>query len=256
MSRQATAQAAKKEQKAAIAEKNAEKERLAALGLTPAMKKLIGADVVLCMECGATELGPTKCECKGGKRRPGPSDEPIPHLITAAKARQASVKTEVMKANVTQQGQVAKEREKRKEEREADKNDLTAEFQGDGNEMVQVVEFPVGKLGMDIEGNSICKVGESPSAAADGGVKMGWVILKVNNTIVPAKKAAIVKEVTKCMKEGPVRFSFRVPVTDGYCFCPNCDKFLDADQFDEDQLCKGPGKQICTGCAEFADMGF
>lgn len=257
MSRQAAAQSAKKEQKAAIAEKNAEKERLASLGLTPALKKLIGTDVLLCTECGATQLGPTTCECKGGKRKPGPDFEPVPQLIAAAQARQAAGKAADMKANANQQTQVAKDRERRKQQQEADKNDLSVEHQGDGIEVLQLVEFPVGKLGMDIEANCVSKVGESPSNAAELGVKTGWVISQVNGTPVPAKKAAIIKEVAACMKLGPVKIGFRVPIIDGYHFCGNCDKYQEAESFNESQITeKGPGKQICAGCEEFADMGF
>jgi len=257
MSRQAAAISAKKDQKAALAEKNAEKERLAALGLTPALKKLIGTDVLLCTECGATQLGPTICECKGGKRKPAPDFEPTPQLIAAAQARQAAGKSLDMKANANQQAQVAKDREKRREKTEADKNDLSVEHQGDGIEVSQIVEFPVGKLGMDIEANCVCKVGDSPSNAAELGVKTGWVISQINGTPVPPKKAAIIKEVAACMKLGPVKFSFRVPIIDGYNFCGNCDKYQAAESFNESQITeKGPGKQICAGCEEFADMGF
>lgn len=257
MSRQAASQAAKKDQKAALAEKNAEKERLAALGMTPGLKKLIGTDILLCTECGATQLGPIKCECKGGKRKPAPDFEPIPQLIAAAKAREATQKAQDMKANANQQAQVAKDREKRRGAAEADKNDLNVEHQGDGIEVLQIVEFPVGKLGMDIEANCVSKVGESPSNAAELGVKKGWVISKVNDTFVGNKKAAIIKEVAKEMKLGPVKFGFRVPIIDGYAFCGNCDKYQAADSFSEGQIAeKGPGKQICAGCEEFADMGF
>jgi len=264
MSRQAAAQSAKKEQKAAIAEKNAEKDRLAALGMTPALKRMIGVDVVLCMECGATQLGPTKCECKGGKKRPGPADEPIPHLIAAAKARDATVKAEERQDNAKNQSAVAKEREKRKEAKEDERNDMDAQLIGDdGVEMANVVEFPVGKLGMDIEANSVCKVGSGggyeagASPAADLGVKVGWVIWGINGKgPLPPKKAAIGKEIAAAMKAGPVKFTFRCPIVDGYFFCAMCDKFKDKDQYEEDQLEKGPGKQLCMGCADFADMGF
>lgn len=257
MSRQAAAQSAKKDQKAALAEKNAEKERMAALGLTPALKKLIGTDILLCTECGATQLGPTICECKGGKRKPAPDFEPVPQLIVAAQARQAAGKALEQKANANQQSQVAKDREKRREKTEADKNDLSVEHQGDGIEVTQIVEFPVGKLGMDIEANCVCKVGDSPSNAAELGVKTGWVISQINGTPVPPKKAAIIKEVAACMKLGPVKFGFRVPIIDGYHFCGNCDKYQEAEGFNESQITeKGPGKQICAGCEEFADMGF
>merc|ERR1712232_547834 len=98
-----------------------------------------------------------------------------------------------MKDAAKQQGQVAKQRDKRKELRELEQNDLTAEFQGDGVEVLTIVEFPVGKLGMDIEKNCVCKLSEAPSTAAELGVKVGWVIQNVNGTVVGAKKATIIK---------------------------------------------------------------
>jgi len=257
MSRAATAQAAKKDQKAAIAEKNAEKERLAALGLNSVLKKAIGDDVLLCTECGATKMGPATCECKGGKKKPAPDYECIPQLIEAAKARERFGQVEDRKAAAQKQGQVAKDREKRRDEREADKGDFTKEFQGDGVEILQIVEFPVGKLGMDIEGSSVCKVADAPSSAGELGVSVGWVIAQVNGTPVRPKKAAIIKEVATCMKQGPVKFGFRVPITEGFHYCGTCDKFQDAAGFDPAQLAgKGPGRQMCSGCEEFADMGF
>lgn len=257
MSRAAAQQANKKDQKAAIAEKNAEKERLAALGLTPALKRQIGEDVVLCMECGATQLGPTVCECKGGKKRPGKDDEPIPWLIEAAKARHASDQTEKRAANAVGQAQVAKERSKHREARDAERSDLDNQLIGDdGVELTNTIEFPVGKLGMDIEGSSICKVGDAPSNAADLGVKVGWVIFSVNGVKVKPEKAAIVKAVGAGFKQGPVKFGFRCPIIEGYHFCGSCDKFLEAAQFDEEQLSSGPGKQMCYPCAEVADCDF
>lgn len=254
MSRQAAAQSAKKEQKAALADKTAEKERQAALGMTPAWKRLIGDDEVLCMECGATKMGPTKCECKGGKKRPGKDDEPIPHLIAAAKERDATSKADTRLANASNQGAVQKERAKHRENRENEKNDLSGELQGNDIEILQNVEFPVGKLGMDIEGNSICKLSEGNAEGL--GVKVGWVIGRVNDAVMPQKKADIVKAVAKEMKAGnPVKFGFRVPIMPGFHFCGACDKFLEEDKFDPEEISgKGPGKQMCYGCAEFADM--
>lgn len=259
MSRAAAMQSNKKDQKAAIAEKNAEKERLAALGMTPTLKKMIGDDECLCMECGATKNGPlTKCECPGGRKKPGKDDEPIPHLIAAAKARSAENKEADKAEQMRTAAEVQKQRANRKDQRNADKNDLETQLQGDGGvEMMQIVEFPVGKLGMDIEGNCISKIGDAPSNAADLGVKVGWVIGMINDVQVGAKKAAIVKAVATAMKAGPVSFGFRVPIVEGYTFCKSCDKFLvAADEFEEDQLALGPGKQMCSPCYEVSDMGF
>jgi len=254
MSRSAAAGQEKKNQKAAIAAKNDEKDRQSALGMTPGIKKMIGTDVVLCMECGATQMGPTKCECKGGRKKPGDHDEPIPHLISAAKARANEVKADDLKASAKDQAQVQKERLNRKEK--GKEVDLNAEYQGDGVDILQIVEFPAGKLGMDIEGNAICKVGDPPSNAAELGVKVGWVVYSVNGTVVTPNKAAIVKEVAGCMKIGPVKFGFRVPIMSGYHHCAGCGKFLETDEFDGTQLSgKGAGKQLCMGCEEFAGMG-
>lgn len=176
-------------------------------------------------------------------------------MIAAAKGREAIHKEAGQQANQLSAAQTAKDRAKRKDAKENERNDLTGELMGDdGVEMLQIVEFPVGKLGMDIEANSICKISDAPSNAADLGVKVGWVIHKVNDTVVGAKKAAIVKEVSAGMKAGPVRFGFRVPITEGFFFCGNCDKFLEADKFEEEELSQGPGKQKCSGCVEFADF--
>ena len=35
-----------------------------------------------------------------------------------------------------------------------------------------------------------------------------------------------------------------------------CDKFVDAAEFEEAQRTAGPGKQMCQGCEEIACMGF
>lgn len=255
MSRQAAAQSNKKEQKAAIAEKNAEKDRLAALGVTPAVKKMIGDDVLMCTECGATKLGPIVCECKGGKKKPPADYCPWGQLVISAKDRDAKRKEVERLENLRKQGEVAKDRSHRKEANELEKNDLEAEFQGDGVEILNIVEFPVGKLGMDVEKNAISKITGAP--ASDLGVKVGWVISKVNGvTVEPPTKAAIIKEVGKGMKAGPVKFGFRVPITDGFFYCAGCDKCLEEDKFEAAQLSgQGPGKQLCCTCEEFADVG-
>jgi len=253
MSRAAAMQSNKKEQKAAIADKNAEKERLAALGMNKSMKQMVGDDVLLCTSCGATKLGPDKCECKGGVVRPGSDYCPIAQLIDAAKKRGVTVKAEQMKDAAGAQKGVAHERAKRKGEK--DKLDLDTEFQGNDIEMLNTVEFPVGKFGMDIEKNSICKVADSGNAH-DLGVKAGWVIAKVNGENVPPNKKDIVKAAAAAMKAGPIMFGFRVAVIEGYHHCGCCDKFLEAEKFEESQISdQGPGKQVCSGCEEFADMG-
>lgn len=255
MSRAAAAKASKEEGKANRAQKDEQKAREKSLGLTGEIKKAIGADVLLCTSCGATQMGPlTVCECKGGKVRPGPDNDGLPELIAAAKARLAAGAADRMKETQKDSAAVAKAREKRKEGREAEANDLTAEFQGDDIEMVQNVEFPIGKLGMEIETNCISKVTDG-GQAQELKVQVGWVICKVDGEFVEPNKKAIAKAAMSAMKKGPCVFGFRVPITEGYHHCKACNKFLETENFDEEQLSSGPGVQMCSPCAEFADMG-
>merc|ERR1711956_59202 len=155
-------------------------------------KKAIGADELLCTSCGATRLGPTVCECKGGKVRPGPDDDGLKELVEAAKLRIAAVQAERIKDSNLDAKAVAKDREKRKEARDADTNDLNAEFQGDGVEIIQIVEFPVGKLGMEIEKNAVSKINDS-QPAAELKVQVGWVIHKIGGDVIEPNKKAIAK---------------------------------------------------------------
>ena len=75
MSRAAALDSRKGEQKAAIAIKAAEHAADLAMGLTATMAKIIKADELICTACGATKLGPiTKCECSGGRSKPGESE--------------------------------------------------------------------------------------------------------------------------------------------------------------------------------------
>merc|ERR1719476_552719 len=120
MSRAAASKASKEEGKANRALKEEQKARERSLGLTGDIKKAIGADVLLCTSCGATQMGPTVCECKGGKVRPGPDNDGLPELIAAAKARLAAGAAERMKEAQKDSAAVAKAREKRKEGREAE----------------------------------------------------------------------------------------------------------------------------------------
>ena len=72
MSRAAALDARKGEQKAALAAKAAEHAADLAMGLTATMAKIIKQDELICTVCGATKLGPiTKCECAGGRSKPG-----------------------------------------------------------------------------------------------------------------------------------------------------------------------------------------
>lgn len=48
---------------------------------------------------------------------------------------------------------------------------------------------------------------------------------------------------------------FRCPIQDGgYHHCVQCDKFILTDEFTEEQLELGPGKQRCGPCEEFGDI--
>jgi hypothetical protein len=61
---------AKADAKAAAAEKSAEKAALAALGITPALKKMMLLDALACVTCGGTTLGPAVCCCKQSNKPP------------------------------------------------------------------------------------------------------------------------------------------------------------------------------------------
>lgn len=62
---------AKEAQKAAVAAKKAEHAADLAMGLNATMAKVIKSDTLLCTQCGASQLGPIVCECKGGRQKPG-----------------------------------------------------------------------------------------------------------------------------------------------------------------------------------------
>merc|ERR1711865_103178 len=116
----------------------------------------------------------------------------------------------------------------------------SAEFQGDGVECLQVVEVAPGKLGFQLERNAVSSVG-GDGQAAELKVQKGWIIHKVNDDEVEKDKAKIAKAVAGAMKKGPVKFGFRVPITDGFQHCIGCDKFMEDGQFDGAQLEAGPG---------------
>jgi len=79
-----------------------------------------------------------------------------------------------------------------------------------------------------------------------------WVIAEINGDAVTTDKAAVMSCWAAAMKSGPLRVGFRVPTSDGVQHCATCDKFLDAAEFEASELRKGPGKQTCNFCAEFA----
>ena len=134
--------------------------------------------------------------------------------------------------------------------------DLEAELQGDDVEIRVVVEFPVGKLGLRLERNSVAAVTSDP--AQELGVRAGWVLAGVGEVDAPADKAAIEGLVLRAFREGKgagVRLRFRAPIVDGLAHCLQCDKFLDErNDFDPAQLAKGPGRRMCAACEEFSGM--
>jgi len=149
---------------------------------------------------------------------------------------------------------VAKQRSNNKNAREEAANDLNAEYYGDdGVEMFIQVEFAVGKLGMEIQRNVVTKITEGQ--AAELKVEAGWVIHRVDGEDVVPDKKAIAKAVSGAMKKGPVKIGLRVPLTADFTHCVACNKFVALGSFEEGQLEKGPGTQMCSGCEEFADMG-
>lgn len=255
MSRSADAASQKKDQKAAMSAKKDRKAELLAMGLTSTMKKLIGDDKLLCTACGATAMGPTKCECKGGVSRPGPDFEDMPQLIDAAKARGDTEKVEQQKVNLQKQAEISQERGKRKEAR--GELDLHTEYdEVDGVELRQMFEFPVGKLGMDIERNIVTKV-DAGGSAADLGIKCGWVITEVNRDPVPAEKKAIISAISKVFKNErkPCSIRFRCPLAENDTwFCFRCEKFLETGAFDAEMEGKSHAQRGCSSCEECADM--
>lgn len=259
MSRAAALASRKGAQKVAIAAKREDHAAKLAMGLDKTWAKAIKGDVLLCTVCGATQMGPTtQCHCPGGKSKPDANFDPDALLLAAAKARHALNKDADKKTKLAGQSAIAGGRAKKREEKSQIDHDL--ELQGDlGNEVHVKAEFPVGKLGCDLEKAAVTKVADDGNAH-DLGVKKGWVIASVDDLVVgpETKKAAIGKAFTVGFKAGnPVKVTFRTPIQEGYSYCINCDKFVENAEFTEGVLEKdGPGKAMCAGCEEFQDMGF
>ncbi|KAJ1489702.1 hypothetical protein T484DRAFT_3463457 [Baffinella frigidus] len=215
------------------------------------MLKLIKGDVLICTQCGATQMGPVTCDCPGGKRKPGADYCPKLLLIAAAKARGHAIKATELKDHVRKQGAVAGERAKNK----LGQIDLNAELQGEGTEVTVAVQYPIGKLGLTLEKNCVSAVTGSP--AEELGVKKGWILAEVAGDETPADKAAVAKMIMTVFKEqktGEVTFRFRTPITDGFSCCTECNKYMEDSEFDGAMLTKGPGKQMCLSCEEFSGM--
>mmetsp|Transcript_7999 Transcript_7999/g.19217 ORF Transcript_7999/g.19217 Transcript_7999/m.19217 type:complete len:277 (+) Transcript_7999:39-869(+) len=268
MSRAADAQSKKKDQKAEMAATRDRKAELLAMGLTSTMKKQIGDDRLLCTVCGATSRGPIHCECRGGSSKPGTGYDATQQLIDAAKLRHESEKQNQQEKNQRQQAEKEKERGKRREGR--GEVDLDAEYdEVDGVEIRQVITFPIGKLGFDIERNVVISAG---GAGGEMGVRVGYVICEVEGTAVRPDKKAIIAAVTKVFRneKKPCRIKFRCPIEAGatggegeggaageakvwYCF--RCEKFLESGAFDVVVMgAKNAGQRGCSSCEECADM--
>lgn len=254
MSRAAASKASKELGKANAALKAERKEYEKSCGLNGTIKLAIGADVVLCKTCGATQLGPTKCECPGGRVKLPADDDGLAELVAAAKVRILASQAQGRAESMLNATAVSKQRANNKAAREDAAGDMNAEYYGDdGVEIFNIVEFEVAKLGMEIEKNVITKITEGQ--AAELKVEAGWVIHRVDGEDVVPDKKAIAKAISGAMKKGPVKIGFRVPLTADFTHCAACNKFLAVGSFDEGQLAKGPGVQMCPGCEEFADMG-
>lgn len=252
MSRAAVATATKGAQKAAMKDKAATHAEDLAMGLTSTMKKAMAGDTLLCMACGATQLGPIMaCDCPGGRTKPPADYDCKKELLAAALERSKLSQKSKMAAGAAQQSSVQAAKAKSK----AEKDTMAAELDLSTQDMLELT-FEPGKLGMSIEKNCVCAVAEDGAAAALK-VQAGWVIRKVNGEEAPASKAGIMKAAAAAMKAGQLVFTFQFPLEDGKYHCVACDKFVDAAEFDGatkglDEA--GPGKQVCAACEEFGDM--
>lgn len=245
------------------ASKSAQKDKASthaadlAMGLTSTMQKAMRGDSVICTACEATVLGPKlACECAGGRSKPGADYDPKMVLFKAATARQAAGHQAKMSANAAAQSQVQAAKAKRAAAKEVDgleDLDLGAMALAARTDMKSAAFEPGAKLGFALERNAVCRVADGEAAAA-AGVCVGWVVRQVNGAEAPANKAALMKAAAAAMKGGPVTLTFQTPAEAGAQFCKDCDKFVEAASFDGAQLEKGPGKQVCSSCEEYAEM--
>jgi hypothetical protein len=105
-------------------------------------------------------------------------------LVAAAKGRMHANKAAAQKEALKSQGSVAAARAKKKGALGA--LDLESELQGDDVEVTVKVEFPIGKLGMQLEKNCVSAVTGAP--ADELGIKKGWVLLSVADQECPPSK--------------------------------------------------------------------
>ena len=258
MSRAAAATATKGAQKAALKDKAASHAADLAMGLTSTMKKLMAADTLLCTTCKATQLGPKdKCECPGGRTKPAADYDAKHELLAAATEREKMRKDQARGASAAQQSAVQTAKAKSKAEK--DTVDTLAGLDLSALDYVDVTFEAGAKLGLSIEKICVSTVAEGGAAMALK-VKAGWVIRMVNSEAAAGNKADIMKQAAKAMKNGRLTITFQTPLDDGSgCdhYCIACDKFLEADKFDDASdlgLNAGPGKQTCYACQEYADM--
>ena len=251
MSRAAAATASKGAQKAALKDKAATHAADLAMGLTATMKKAMAGDLLLCMACRATQLGPLSvCGCVGGRTKPPSGYDAKIELLAAAMERQKIATKSKMAAGAAQQPSVQAAKAKSKAEKEHDAANLDLSTQ----DMVDV-DFEPGKLGMSIEKNCVSGVADDGAAAALK-VLLGWVIRKINGEDMPANRAVIMKQAAAAMKAGKLTITFQCPLEDGLHHCTACDKFVGESEFEgaTKGLDAGPGKQVCAGCEEYGDM--
>jgi len=244
----------KADDKALMKEKASQRDWELAHGITKPVRQGMNADSLLCMECKATQLGPVKCECVGGRRPPtggyAESPEGLLDLAAAAKERLAAQSAATRAAQAAQQSAVQKAKAQTKAGKLLDDSTL------DLSQLDSVeVEFEPGKLGFSIERNVVSAVAEG-GPAAEKKVAAGWVIRKVQGEEVPPDKAKLMKMAAVAMKKGPTTFVFQMPLEEGTHHCKDCDKFVAADDFDAGALDAGPGKQVCYSCSQYAEAGW
>lgn len=254
---------AKANAKAAKAANASDKATKLAAGLTKTMKQAIKGDSVTCTKCASTKLGPKVCKCKSGGTKPSGDYDPTTTLIAAAEARhKAQLKDKKKNANVHQEA-MAKEREKKKQARAGEAVGLGdgTVFQGDGNSIVTVVEFPPGKkLGFKFKKNTVNKVNQAVLDENEVKVELGWSIYQIGGEDIETNsqdqidEMSVMRQFKAAAKKGPIRISFCAPITAEFVHCAYCNKFVGKDKFSEDQIEEGPGAQVCEDCEEFADM--
>lgn len=249
----------KADDKALMAAKRENKEWELANGITKYVRSAMAGDVLMCVECKATQMGPAKCECSGGRTKPGADYDATLDLAAAAKARMSAIAAAARNAQSAAQSTVAKEKAKRKEgglslAELADQGLLIGD--NDGISITEFATFVAAKLGMGLEANCVASVADG-TQAAEQCVKVGWVLRSIGGVDVATDKTAIMKAAGAALKANPngVKFGFQTPIDPkAHSYCKGCDKFVEVGEFEGASagLDAGPGKQICVSCEEFA----